>query len=115
MFLVVVGLGVAAVRVQGRGRPEPTSASERAAYRSRVVSGALLVVAAILVVVGIALGLEVWPPSLDSYPGLESLDTSGADAVPVASYLIWALTGGLAATLFGLSWAIRSIERLRVS
>lgn len=71
-------------------------------------------VATILVVVGIVLGLEVWPPSLNTYPGLESLDTSGADIVPVASYLIWALTGGLAAALFGISWAIRSIGRMRL-
>ena len=77
LLLVVVGLGIAAVRVQRRGVPEPTSPSERAAHWSRIVSGALLVVAAILVVVGIVAGLEVWPPSLDTYPGLESLDTSG--------------------------------------
>jgi Na+-transporting methylmalonyl-CoA/oxaloacetate decarboxylase gamma subunit len=113
LLLVVVGLGIAAVRVQRRGVPEPTSPSERAAHWSRIVSGALLVVAAILVVVGIVAGLEVWPPSLDTYPGLESLDTSGVDIAPLASYLIWAVTGGLAAALFGISWAIRSIERVR--
>ncbi len=66
-------------------------------------------------VVGIVAGLEVWPPSLDTYPGLESLDTSGVDIAPLASYLIWAVTGGLAAALFGISWAIRSIERVRGS
>ena len=44
-----------------------------------------------------------------------AMQASGVDIAPLASYLIWAVTGGLAAALFGISWAIRSIERVRGS